>query len=102
MTNRIQMLQDLVDKGSQDPFVWYALAMEHRSLGHLQVSLSAFEQVAKRFPDYVPTYLMAAQTAHECDNDEIAKRWAERGVEVATAQVDSHALSELNDFLSAL
>ena len=61
MSKRLEVIERTLQAGSKDPFVWYARAMELRSLGRLEDAAQAFTEVAEKFPDYVPTYLMAAQ-----------------------------------------
>lgn len=96
------MIEKLLEKGSTDPFHWYARAMELRGLGRLEEALDAYGEVRDRFEDYVPTYLMAAQVARELDRLEEARAWAEQGVAQAQRSGDGHAASELTQFLSTL
>ena len=65
MADRLAMLEQLIESGSTDPFHHYARALELRSRGQLQDALSALSDVSQKFPDYVPTYLMAGQLAEE-------------------------------------
>ena len=102
-TERLAMLRKVTEAGSQDPFHHYALAMEIRStLDDLDAALEAFDAVRNRFPDYVPTYLMAAQVARELDRDADARAWCEQGIERAQAAGDDHAKRELSDLLMLL
>ena len=100
MSKRLATLETLIDKGSNDPFVHYARALEHRSLGDLPTALRFLTEVGERFPSYVPTYLMAAQVAAELGETATAKTWAERGI--AAAAADPHARSELEALLAGL
>ncbi len=95
MSKRLEMLESFCAKGSTDPFHWYARALELRSLGRLGDCLAGLQEVRRRFPDYVPTYLIAAQVAEELDRPEDAVDFAKAGVEVARAAGDAKALSEL-------
>lgn len=99
---RLAMIEKLIAAGSVDPFHWYARAMELRSLGRLEDALASYGEVRERFPDYVPTYLMAAQVAHELDLVDEARSWGEQGVEQATAKGDAHAARELRQLLDML
>lgn len=99
---RLAMLEQMVEKGADDPFVWYARALELRSLGRLDEALTAFADVHARFPDYVPTYLMAGQVAQALDRSDEARRWLEQGIEKAAAAGDAHARSELEQALAVL
>lgn len=100
--DRLAMIEKLIAQGSADPFHWYARAMELRSLDRLEDALTAFADVRERFPDYVPTYLMAAQVAQELDRVDDARAWCEQGLERAQAKGDSHAARELSQLLDML
>ncbi|MCA9581218.1 MAG: hypothetical protein KC416_05450 [Myxococcales bacterium] len=76
--------------------------MELRSLDRLEDALAAYGDVENRFPDYVPTYLMAGQVATALDRPEVARKWLEKGVDVARRAGDSKTLSELQDALDTL
>jgi tetratricopeptide (TPR) repeat protein len=102
MSKRLEMLETVIAKGSADPFVFYARAMELRSLERAEDALGAFREVAARFPAYVPTYLMAAQVAADLARADEARELAQQGIERARSAGDDHALSELTSFLGTL
>lgn len=102
MSSRLEMIEKVLENGSEDPFHWYARAMELRSLDRLEDALAAYGDVRDRFADYVPTYLMAAQVAKELERPDEARAWAEQGVEQARKKGDGHAASELSQFLATL
>lgn len=102
MSDRLQMIEQLLAKGSVDPFHWYARAMELRSIGRLEDALAAYRDVRERFADYVPTYLMAGQVALELDQDEAAREWLEAGIAAAKQKGDSHAERELSQLLATV
>jgi hypothetical protein len=101
-SKRLQMLEGLIAKGSVDPFVHYARAMELRSSGQLEAALVAYAEVRERFAGYVPTYLMAAQVAIEVDRPADARTWVEQGLAAAAAAGDDHAKSELESLRGQL
>lgn len=102
MSKRLEMLETMTARTPADPFVWYARAMELRSLERHDDALAAFREVATKFPDYVPTYLMAAQVAEQLGRTADARELAQRGTEKARAKGDDHSLSELTSFLGTL
>ena len=102
MSRRLEMLDSMLAKGSTDPFHWYARALELRSLGRLDEALSALRDVSERFPEYVPTYLMAGQVASELDRNEEAREFCRAGLRVAEAAGESKAVSELQAHLDSL
>lgn len=102
MTQRLELLERLIAKGTDDPFVRYARALELRSLERHEDALAALGEVRERHPDYVPSYLMAGQLAIALGRAEDAKDWLARGIEVATRAGDDHALSEMRRALDTL
>ena len=102
MTKRLELLERAIAKGTQDPFVRYAHAMELRSLGRGDDALTALLDVRERHPEYVPSYLMAGQLAIELGRAEEARDWLVRGAEVAARAGDAHALSEMQRALDTL
>jgi hypothetical protein len=102
MPSRLEMLQNLITRGAKDPFVHYAHAMELRGLGRAEEALAAFDAVRQRFPEYVPTYLMAAQLAAELAAYARARELMIAGLAAAKAAGDDHATSELSSALTML
>jgi tetratricopeptide (TPR) repeat protein len=102
MSKRLDMLDTMIAKGSQDPFVHYARAMELRSLERFDDALAAYQQVMQTFPDYVPTYLMAGQVAERLGRLDEARAALEAGIAAAQRTGDGHALGELRGLLAGL
>ena len=102
MSKRLALFDKLIAEGSTDPFHYYARAMELRALGDPAAALRDFAAVTTRFPDYLPSYLMAAQLAHELGEDLRARVLASAGIEVAERTGNDHALSELTALLESL
>ncbi len=102
MSKRLDMLDMMTTQKPDDPFVWYARAMELRSLERRDDALGALRDVSRKFPHYVPTYLMAAQLAVELGQIQEARELATLGIEKARSAGDGHAASELTSFLGSL
>ena len=102
MSKRLEMLETMIAKGSTDPFVHYARALELRSVGRRDEALEALEAVAASFPSYVPTYLIAGQLATELGRREVARGLLTRGIEQAKAAGDAKARGELAAALDAI
>jgi hypothetical protein len=101
MSRRLEFLLNLTSK-STDPFAWYGLAMEYRSLARHEEAISTFVALRARSPEYVPMYLMCGQVLEGLGRHEEARAWLESGIVVATAKGDAHAASELQSALGAL
>jgi predicted Zn-dependent protease len=102
MNARLDKLEQLIAKGTRDPFVRYARALELRGLGRLDEALSALSEVRELHPEYVPTFLMAGQIATQLDRVDEARDWLQRGIAAAKAARDEHARTELQQALDAL
>jgi tetratricopeptide (TPR) repeat protein len=101
MSRRLDFLLNLTSK-STDPFAWYGLAMEYRSLSRHDEAISTFQALRARAPDYVPMYLMCGQVLESLGRFEEARSWFGFGIEAASEKGDSHAVSELQNALAAL
>ena len=95
-------MQKMISAGSNDPFVFYAFAMELRSLGRLDESLTAFESLRSKDAQYVPQYLMAAQVADQLGRKAVAREWLEQGLLFAQKKGDSKAVGEIQSMLDSL
>ena len=102
MSKRLAAIDAMLAQKPGDPFIHYARAMELRSLARLEEAAAGFDGVIARFPDYVPSYLMAAQVASERGLPDAARGHAAQGADVARRAGDGHALSELNQFLATI
>jgi len=102
MSKRLAYLEKVTSSGSSDPFAWYGLALEYRSLERFDDALRVFEKLRAEHTDYVATYLMAAQMLEGMGRPGDAKTWAEAGLVAARKKGDSHAASELSTLISSL
>ncbi len=104
-SKRLEFLQKQTAPGgaaNADPFAWYGLAMEYRSLSRHDEALAAFEALRERAPDYVPMYLMCGQMLQAMGRPSDARSWLSRGLEAARAKGDAHAAGELEGALGTL
>jgi predicted Zn-dependent protease len=101
-SKRLEFLLKMTSGGNEDPFVWYGLAMEYRSLQRFDDALSTFEALRERTPDYVPMYLMCGQMLESMGRAEEARGWLSSGIEHAGKKGDTHAVSELESALATL
>jgi predicted Zn-dependent protease len=101
-SKRLEYLKKVTDGGSADPFAWYGLAMEYRSLGRREEALATFESLRDRAPDYVPMYLMCGQMLEQMGRAQDAKAWLTAGIAAAQKKGDAHAAGELEGALAAI
>jgi len=101
-TSRLHTLLQLVQDDPEDAFARYALALEYKKQGLVDRALDELEEVIRKHPDYTAAYFMAGQYLNEEGRrDEAAVRLRE-GIEAARRGNDSHAVTEMQDFLESL
>jgi hypothetical protein len=101
-SKRLEFLLKVTAGDGADPFAFYGLAMELRSLARHDEALATFEKLRARTPDYVPMYLMCGQMLETLGRVEDARAWLSAGIEAARKKGDGHALSELEGALAGL
>lgn len=97
--DRIATFQSFIARAPGDPFPRYGLAMELKSRGDLAAAWTAFSELLEKFPDYVPTYLMAGGTLVALGRRDEAAEIYRRGIDVAARKADPHARGELESAL---
>ena len=102
MSKRLAYLEKATAAGSTDPFLWYGLALEYRSLERNDDALATFTKLRADHPDYLAAFLMAGQLLEKMGRVEDAKEWLNAGIALAKRKSDSHALGELESALAAL
>lgn len=99
MNKRLQLLEKMVRSGQADAFAWYGLALEYRREGRTQDALDTFTGLRAQFPDYLPMFLMCGQLLLADERKAEAAEWLQSGVDLAHAQGDTKAYSELEEAL---
>lgn len=100
--DRIASFKSFISRSPADPFPRYGLAMEHKGQGQLAEAWAVFAELLEKFPDYVPTYLMAGSTLVALDRRAEAADVYRRGIDVAGRRGDGHAKNELQSALAEL
>ncbi len=101
-SKRLAVLEKMTGAGSKDPFAWYGLAMEYKSLGRHEDAVATFGKLRALDATYVPQYLMCGSLLAELGRAAEAREWLSAGVAAARAKGDTHALSELEGALAGL
>ncbi len=86
----------------QDTFLRYSLAMELRSAGENEASLTKLHELTNDPTPYVPAFFMAAQLLVDLDRIESARTYLRDGIDEARRQGDSHAAAEMSELLANL
>lgn len=92
---RIKFLQDEIENFPEDPFNFYALAMEYVSAGN-PGARDLFEKLLKDFPTYLPTYYQAANYFFNAEEYVQADAVFRSGIALAQTQENAKAYKELN------
>jgi predicted Zn-dependent protease len=100
--DRLAAFRRMVEQRPDEPFARYSLAMALRSEGHADGAAREFEEVRRRFPAYVPTYLMLGQVLEGLGRTAEAARAYQDGAEIAARAGDEHARNELTQALEVL
>ncbi len=100
--NRIEQLQEFINKSPNDPFPRYGLALEYKNGGQLEEASQAFDALLAAFPDYTPAYLHAGNTLVARGLRAEARALFERGIEACVRKHDGHARGEIESALAEL
>lgn len=99
--SRLESLKKFLEEDPEDPFNWYALALETEKSDPSK-ALLIFEDIITRWPDYVPVYYQAAIAYERVGEIDNAQRTLEKGIDVAQRSGDHKAARELTAALGAL
>ncbi len=100
--SRREQIEAMLKDEPQDTFLRYSLAMELRSEGDNEASISQLVEMTGDTPPYVPAFFMAAQQLVDLDRTDEARSMLRDGIEQARAQDDAHAAAEMADFLAMI
>jgi tetratricopeptide (TPR) repeat protein len=99
---RLEKLQGMLQDSPEDPFLNYAVAMEHVSGGRTEDALAAFGRVLTIDPNHSAAWFQQAQLQAAAADFTGARESATRGVAAAKVQQDQHAVEEISGFLESL
>ena len=92
---RLESLKNLLVQDPNDGFLLFAIAKEYESIGQLDQALNHYEKLRTVDPDYVGLYYHLAALYQEMEDLNKALLIYDKGIEIAKALHDLHALSEL-------
>tara|TARA_R110000823_G_scaffold231886_1_gene358477 strand:- start:324 stop:656 length:333 start_codon:yes stop_codon:yes gene_type:complete len=98
MTNldRVQLLRQFTEEEPENPFNWYALALEFRE-SDAEQAVFLFSKLLKNHPTYLATYFPAAHLFSEIGDLDQSKVIFENGIELAREQKNTKAIQELQN-----
>lgn len=98
---RLINLESFLKSEPDDPFNWYAVAMEYKSLDIVKCK-QHLDHLLTHFPDYLATYYQLGEIFMEESNKDAAELVLNKGIELAKVQKDSNTLRELQNLLNNL
>jgi len=101
-SDRLQILQSMVDQNPRDSFSRYGLAMEYRNRGDLEAAVREFRALIATDPGYAYAYFHGGQTLERLGRLDDAADMYRAGVEAARQKGDEHARRELQGALDLL
>jgi Tfp pilus assembly protein PilF len=98
---RIAKLREYLASNPRDSFSRYALALEYEGQGETERAVALLEELLRDDPSYVPAYQQLGYAYQKLGRRDDATAILTRGIEVATAQGDFHARSEMQEALDS-
>jgi len=98
---RLSNLEYFIEIEPEDPFNWYAIAIEHKT-NNTSKALEYFEHLLTHFPNYLATYYQVAELLIENRKNEQAEAILNKGIELAKKQNNVNTLRELQNLLTNL
>jgi tetratricopeptide (TPR) repeat protein len=78
--NRREIILNEINENPQNPFNYYLLAVEERSIGSVSASIEILQQLILNFPNYHPSYYTLAELLYQEDRTSEATAIAEQGI----------------------
>ncbi len=102
MSNRLDVLKNMVAQNANDSFARYGLAMEHANLGDLENAILEYKALLAVNPNYSAAYYHGGQTLEKLGRRDDARALYQQGIEATTRIGDSHTRGELQAALDLL
>jgi tetratricopeptide (TPR) repeat protein len=102
MSNRLEVLKNMVAQNPNDSFSRYGLAMEYANSGDLEGAIEEYRALLAVNPNYSAAYYHGGQTLEKLGKREDAKALYRQGIEATTHIGDLHTRSELQAALDLL
>ncbi|HUE00111.1 MAG TPA: tetratricopeptide repeat protein [Bryobacteraceae bacterium] len=102
MSNRLEVLKNMVAQNPDDSFSRYGLAMEYVNAGDLEGAIQEYRTLLAANPNYSAAYYHGGQTLEKLGRREDARSLYRQGIEATTRIGDLHTRSEIQTALDLL
>lgn len=102
MSDRLQQLQGLFEKDPKDPFLTYAIAIEHGKTGALADAVTWLDKTLEIDGKYCYAFYQKALMVDQLGDRDGAKAVLEAGMVAAQEAGDAHAADEMRELMSTL
>src|SRR5438552_1958473 len=99
MTDKLEKLQALLQKQPDDPFLLYAIAMEHKKLDQPAQAIEFLKRTISSDANYCYAYYQLGQVLESIGDAAGAVQAYNDGIAAAKRAGDAHAQSELESAL---
>ncbi len=99
---RLAHLRQLLEAEPNDPFLNYAIGIEHFNSQDFEEAKGVFQSLLDRSPDYVPTYYQFAMTLVHLGDADGAIEVIEKGIPIARKAGEKKTANELTMLLEDL
>ncbi len=102
MSNRLEVLRNMVEQNPSDSFSRYGLAMEYANSGDLERAIEEYRALLSVNPNYSAAYYHGGQTLKKLGRRDEARAVYRNGIEATTRIGDLHTRSEIQAALDLL
>ena len=101
-TNRLELLQEMLQQDPNNTFARYGLAMEYAKSGELLTAVTEFRALLQQDENYGAAYFHAGQALEKAGSIDEARQMYEKGIEITTNKGDLHTRAEIEAALNLL
>jgi tetratricopeptide (TPR) repeat protein len=102
ISERLKMIEHMLETNPRDSFLHYAAALEHHKQGDLARAISILRQIVRENPDYLASYYQLGKFLEEKGKSTEAIEVYQSGKGIARRQNDMKTLGELSEALMLL
>lgn len=102
MSERLEKLQQMLEREPNDTFLLYGVALEHKKLHDPENALKFLDRVIEIDPGYCYAYHQKGLVFESLEDAESAKQAYRDGIAAAQEKGDAHAQSEIEQALEMI